>query len=351
MSIEIFHGRPHIDFVGNRWICFILSGALLGTSILLLATRGINYAIDFTGGSLLQLTYEAPQTVGGLRTDLAKAGYGEASVQHFTGTNTFAIRLKGDERESAAVVDDFLKSFASDDPAKKFRVDRKEYVGPTVGRHLFKQAMFAVVFSLVGIVVYVAFRFSNLVWGVAGILALGHDVLSMFGLFSLFQMEFDLVLVAAVLTIAGFSINDTIVIFDRMREKMRMSRGDLPLAQVINDSVNETLSRTIITSFTVLMTVAALTFLGGPVLFDFSSSLLFGLLVGSYSTIAIAAPIVYQWETGGWKTKPAPLGPARPSSKPESPDQPGSQSGARPDEGDGPGEGRRSRRERRKDRR
>lgn len=358
MSIEIFRSKTHIDFVGMRWAWFTISGLLVGGSILLMALRGLNYAIDFTGGAMIQLAYETPQSMESMRSDLAKAGFGDAAVQQFMSTKapTFSVRLKAQQEQSAAVVDQFVNALQAADAAKKFKVERKEYVGPTVGKHLKRQAILAIVLSLLGIVVYVAFRFSNVIWGIAGIIALAHDVMSLFGFYALFRMEFDLVLVAAVLTIAGFSINDTIVIFDRMREKMRAQRGEAPLREVINESINETLSRTIITSFTVIMTVMALTFLGGRVLFDFSSSMLFGLIIGSYSTIAIAAPIVYQWEMGGWKEKASSAipGAAKPAQAPQprvatdpasGQAQPEPQAGAAPAAND-----RRSRRERRRNR-
>ncbi|MEK9146540.1 MAG: protein translocase subunit SecF, partial [Elusimicrobiota bacterium] len=177
-------------------------------------------------------------------------------------------------------------------PKSKFRVDKKDFVGPAVGKHLYRQALLAILLSLAGIVVYVAFRFSNLIWGLAGITALAHDVIVLLGLYSLLGSEMNLVLVAAVLTLAGYSINDTIVIFDRMREKMRVMRKE-PLERIINESVNETLSRTFITAFTVFIAVVSLWLWGGSIIRDFAMGMTFGTIIGCYSTIAVASPLVF----------------------------------------------------------
>jgi preprotein translocase subunit SecF len=194
-------------------------------------------------------------------------------------------------------MDRFLVKLQEAQKDNKFRVEQKDYVGPMVGKHLFRQALLAIVLSLLGIVVYVAFRFSNLIWGLAGVLSLVHDVLFMFGLYSFTRSEFNLTLVAAILTLAGYSINDTIVIFDRMREKMKLYRKE-PLGSVINQSMNETLSRTIITVLTVFIAVVTLYFVGGPVIHDFAMGMTLGSILGCYSSVAVAAPLVYQFEVG-----------------------------------------------------
>lgn len=293
--MEIFPQRPDFDFIGKRFACFTASAVLVAAALGLLATRGLNYGIDFTGGTVVQITYEAPQTLAELRSELAAVGFPQAIPQQFTGSNTFSVRLKSGEGESSQTVDEVVSRLQEKTPGKKFVVDQKEFVGPTVGRHLYKQAMFAVLFSLLGIVGYVAFRFSNPVWGVAGVLALAHDVVVLLGLFSLLQTEIDLVMVASVLTLAGYSINDTIVIFDRMRERMRILRRE-PLDRVVNLSINETLSRTLITSVTTFVVVLTLYLLGGAVIHDFAMALTVGIVVGTYSSIGVAAPLVYQWE-------------------------------------------------------
>lgn len=319
--MRLFKNKPNYDFIGHRFKFFFISGILVGGSALLLATRGLNWGIDFTGGSIVQIKFEQEQNLETLRSDIAKAGYPEAILQRFTRTNSYTIRIKGDTAQFSETVDEFLTAFRKTRPGTEFVVEQKEFVGPTVGRHLYKQALFAVIFSLLGVVSYVAFRFANPLWGLAGILALGHDVIVTLGLFSLLQMELNLILVAAILTIAGYSINDTIVIFDRLREKLRSMRRSPP-EEVLNLGINETLSRTMITSLTTFFTVLTLFLLGGTVIHDFALTLCVGVLVGTYSSIAIAAPSVYQWEqrrarkSGGGSPLPSPpVGQDQPSGR------------------------------------
>ena len=293
--MEIFHERTQIDFVGKRWIGFWASALVVGAAVLLLATRGLNYSIDFTGGTLVTLTYAQAEDIGSVRGSLEKAGYASASPQQFTGTNTFQIRIHGDDAHDANAVEKFLEALKAADPGHPFTVDSRQFVGPTVGKHLFKQAVFATIFSMLGIVVYVAFRFANPIWGISGVFALAHDVVAVAGLMSLLRLEFDLTLVAALLTLAGYSITDTIVVFDRIRERMTIFRKD-SLEVQINASINETLSRTVITSLTVLLTLIVLYFFGGKVIHDFAMCMTFGIVIGTYSSIAVATPIVYEWE-------------------------------------------------------
>ncbi|MBI5594526.1 MAG: protein translocase subunit SecF [Elusimicrobia bacterium] len=302
--MEFFTQKTQFDFIGKRFVSYALSGALIAVAVVSMATKGLNYSIDFVGGNVVLLKYQQPQDIATLRSALEKAGYPDAVPQQFTGTNSFNIRIKARADADAKTVETFLDKLRAADAAHTFSVESQEFVGPTVGKHLGRQALFAVVFSLLGIVVYVAFRFSNPVWGLAGVVALGHDVLATAGLISVLGLEFDLTLVAALLTLAGFSINDTIVIFDRMRERMTIHRRE-PLSETINVSVNETLSRTIITSLTVFLTVLTLLFFGGSVIHDFALAMTFGVFVGSYSTIAIATPLVFEWETRGGPQKHA----------------------------------------------
>ena len=235
--MELFHQKTQIDFVGNRHKLFAVSGALVAVSLASILFKGFNYGIEFMGGSVIQLTYSTPQSIEQMRSDLAEAGKSEVGVQQFTGTETFSLRMKAEGEGSAQATDELIAALERARPESKFRVDKKDFVGPAVGKHLYRQALLAILLSLAGIVVYVAFRFSNLIWGLAGITALAHDVIVLLGLYSLLGSEMNLVLVAAVLTLAGYSINDTIVIFDRMREKMRVMRKE-PLDRIINESVN-----------------------------------------------------------------------------------------------------------------
>jgi preprotein translocase subunit SecF len=294
--MKIFKETPNFDFIGKRLAFFAVSTILLGVGIASLATRGINWGIDFTGGSVVQIHFAEPTTLPELRGMLADAGYSEAIPQRFTGTDTFAIRIKTTASETADTADEFLAKFEKAVGGKAFEVDSKEFVGPTVGRHLYKQALFAVVFSMIAIVGYVAFRFSNPLWGVAGILALAHDITIALGVVSILGIELDLVIVAALLTISGYSINDSIVIFDRMREKLRTMRRE-SLAEVLNASINETLSRTLITSLTTFFTVLTLALVGGTVIHDFATLMSLGVVIGTYSSVGVCAGLVFAWTT------------------------------------------------------
>ncbi len=315
--MELFHQKTQIDFVGNRHKLFAVSGALVAVSLASILFKGFNYGIEFMGGSVIQLTYSTPQSIEQMRSDLAEAGKSEVGVQQFTGTETFSLRMKAEGEGSAQATDELIAALERARPESKFRVDKKDFVGPAVGKHLYRQALLAILLSLAGIVVYVAFRFSNLIWGLAGITALGHDVIVLLGLYSLLGSEMNLVLVAAVLTLAGYSINDTIVIFDRMREKMRLMRKE-PLERIINESVNETLSRTFITAFTVFMAVMSLWLVGGSIIRDFAMGMTFGTIIGCYSTIAVASPLVFVFNA-----RPSSAPALAPSGKPEPARTPG----------------------------
>lgn len=287
--------KSHIDWVGKRFTFFALSGTLCVASAAALLTRGFNYGIDFTGGTLVQVTYEAERSLAQVRQDLAKAGYPEADAQSFGGGRSFALFLKGGEEDrDAAFVETFLRKI-QEAVGPGMRVDRKEFVGPSVGRHLKRQATTAVTLAILAIIAYVAFRFENPLWGAAGVAAIAHDVLITSGLFAAFQIEVDLVIVAAFLTIAGYSINDTIVIFDNMRDKIKHRRGG-DLGTLINDSVNEMINRTILTNAMVFAVVLALFLLGGSVIHNFALAMLVGSICGTYSTVGISLPLVYQWQ-------------------------------------------------------
>jgi preprotein translocase subunit SecF len=293
--MRLFRQKTHIDFLGLRYKFFIVSAVLLGGSFLSLAVRGVKYSIDFTGGTMVQATFDQPVDAEDLRAATGKAGIINAALQHYTDTNTFVIRIQGDAQHSAEDLDKQLAAIQAALPAVKMQIDSKAYVGPAVAQHLFRQALLAVVLSLAGIIAYVAFRFANPIWGVAHIIALLHTLIATYGLFSLLGTDIDLLIISAILTVGGYSIHDTIVIFDRMREKLRVMRKE-PLAQVMNESMNETLSRTVITSFTVFVVVTILYVVGGPVIHHFAMAMVFGTIVGTYSSIAVAAPLVYEWE-------------------------------------------------------
>lgn len=287
--------KTHIDFVGARWKFFIFSGALFLAGIGSLATRGVRYGIDFTGGTFIQLSFEKPITLAELRKAADAAGLGEAALQSYAGTNTFSLRVQSGSDSSAQVLEKYLGALQAAIPDDKFTVDRKEFVGPAVGKQLFRSALWAVILSLSSMILYLAFRFDNPIWGLSAVTALAHDVILTYALFSVVRAEVDLLVVTALLTIAGYSIHDTIIVFDRMREEMRLNR-QAPLYDVINKSMNETLSRTIITSLLVFVVVLILFLFGGGVIHHFAMAMVFGVGFGTYSSVAVAAPLVYEWQ-------------------------------------------------------
>ena len=290
-------GKTSIDFIGKRYMFFAVSALLIAAGAASMAVKGLNLGLDFTGGTLLQVRFEQKVTTAQVREAMTKAGL-ETSIQSFTDRNAYQIKIKGTQEKVNEMSEKIMAGFAASFPGNAFTEEKRDYVGPVVGRDLAKKALFAFILSLFGIIVYVAFRFANPVWGAAGVLALLHDVFIAAGALSITNREIDLVIVAALLTIAGYSINDTIVIFDRMRENIRMF-PKMALSQLVNTSINETLSRTLLTNFTVLTVVAVLFFAGGEVINNFAFCMLVGSIFGTYSTIAIATPLVYQWEGKG----------------------------------------------------
>ncbi len=282
-----------IDFLGKRYLFFAISGALILGSIVSLIVRGPNYGIDFSGGLLMQVTFAQPVSLDDVRSGLDNIGLGKVELQ--SSHNSVIIRAK-----QSGVNEDAFSAKTSAALREKFQqnsmtVDRVEFVGPAVGRHLGKQAFYAMIFSFIGIIIYVAFRFHSSIWGFAGVVGIVHDCLVVFGIFVMLGREINLTVIAALLTIAGFSINDTIVVFDRIRENLRLlSKEDF--GSIINRSINDTLSRTIITNSTVFAVVLSLYFLGGEVINDFAFAMVMGSIVGTYSSIYVCSPIVYEWE-------------------------------------------------------
>lgn len=290
--IQILH-KTNINFIKLRHIFFLISGVVVLTGIISLSVKGVNLGLDFTGGTLMQVKFDKPVGIEALRSALGSAKV-EASIQSFSGENSYALKVKGTQEnvnEKADQITAALKTIQG----VSFSEEKRDYVGPVVGRDLARKALFAIVLSMFGIIVYVAFRFSNPLWGAAGVIGLLHDVFVALTALSLTNREVDLVIVAAFLTIAGFSINDTIVIFDRMRENMK-NFPKMPLGELINLSVNECLARTITTTLTVFVTVLALYLIGGTAINNFAFAMLIGTVAGVYSTIALCTPMVYQWE-------------------------------------------------------
>ncbi|MBU6510580.1 MAG: protein translocase subunit SecF [Gammaproteobacteria bacterium] len=286
--MEFFHKVPHINFLGLRKFTFAYSIAVLIVAIVSLSIHGLNFAVDFTGGVTVQVTYPEPANLQQIRGALAAAGYKDAIAQTYGTPDQVLIRLQPKKGVSGKDTGNTVLALLQK-AEPQVRLEQVNFVGPEVGRDLATKGTLAFVLTLAGILIYIIFRFE---WrlAVGGVLATLHDVVFVVGFFSVFHLEFDLNVLAAVLAVMGYSVNDTVVVFDRIREDFRIMRKGTPL-EIINLAINQTLSRTIITSGTTLLVVIALFFLGGPVLHGFSVALLVGIIVGTYSSIYIASAI------------------------------------------------------------
>lgn len=286
--MEFFHKVPHINFLGLRKFTFAYSIAVLIIAIVSLSIHGLNFAVDFTGGVTVQVTYPEPANLQQIRGSLAAAGYRDAIAQTYGTPEEVLIRLQPKKGVSGKDTGNAVLALLQK-AEPQVRLEQVNFVGPEVGRDLATKGTLAFVLTLAGILIYIIFRFE---WrlAVGGVLATLHDVVFVVGFFSVFHLEFDLNVLAAVLAVMGYSVNDTVVVFDRIREDFRIMRKGTPI-EIINLAINQTLSRTIITSGTTLLVVIALFFLGGPVLHGFSVALLVGIIVGTYSSIYIASAI------------------------------------------------------------
>ena len=292
--IEIFR-NPNYNFVGRRRWAYALSLLTLVLGLGSLATRGLRYDIDFTGGTLVQVRFEKRPDIATIRAALVKVHSGESIIQEFGDSREYIIRLPLTPSSSEEVSKRIQDALAADPSLGKPEIRRVEFVGPQVGRELQLQAIYAVLFGLIGILFYLAVRF-DLKGGVAAVIAVFHDVIVCLGALSLFGKEFSLPVLAALLTIIGFSVNDTIVAYDRLRENRgKGSQRGRSFAAQMNDAINQTLSRTILTSLTVFFSTAILLFLGGKVLEDFAFVLFIGVITGTYSTIYVAGALVVDW--------------------------------------------------------
>lgn len=290
-TLRLIPEETSIDFIGKKVMAFALSSIILLSSIGLIATNGLNFGIDFTGGTIIEIEVSQTPDLTEMRTALNNLELGAVSIQEFGSSTDLMIRLPqqsgGPEAQKAAI-----QSVRNMLDTKFDNIDyrRTEFVGPQVGDELKKAGLMAIIFSLGGILFYIWMRFE---WqfGVAAIVALAHDTLATIGLFALLQMEFNLSTVAALLMIAGYSINDTVVVFDRIRENMRKYKKK-PLPELFNLSVNQMLSRTLMTSVTTILALVALWIFGGPVIQGFINALIFGILIGTYSSIFVASPVL-----------------------------------------------------------
>jgi len=288
--------NPNINFLGKRYIAFVISGILsvIGIiAIVQIATGRANLGIDFAGGTSIQFKFERPVALHEVRVALENSGLRDFDLQDLPTVNKILIRVKKTEHELGQVSDTITSILSQKFPDNKYVVDSTTVIGPKVGGRLRMDAAQAVAMAVIGILVYVAFRF-QFKFGVGATVATFHDVLAVLGIFFLMGKEINLILITALLTIAGYSLTDTVVVFDRIRENLKMRQKD-SVETVMNSSINEVLSRTIVTSLTVLLSSFALFFFGGEVLHDFSLAMIMGVIIGTYSSIFVASPVVLLW--------------------------------------------------------
>jgi preprotein translocase subunit SecF len=293
--MEIIRPGINLDFVGKMKPFVLISAALVVLSFLLIVVRGFNYGIDFAGGSLLQLHFQREMTVEQVRDILRSINLAESEIQRSEKDGDFIVRIPSSDEALEQIRQRIVGAFQQELGEQGVELRRAEQVGPKVGRDLSRKALLAVICSALGISVYIWLRFSfRMEFALAVVLADIHDVLLTLGLFALTGKEVTLTILAAVLTVAGYSVNDSIVVLDRIRENLRGRPRD-SLARVVNASLNETLSRTFLTGGSVLFTLIALMLFGGDVLRDFALALLVGVIAGTYSSIFVVAPIVLYW--------------------------------------------------------
>ena len=276
---------PVIDFVGKRKYAMMLSAFLLAVSIVSIGFQGLKLGIDFTGGTLIELGYENTADLDDIRSKLESANYSGANVQYFGSDTEVLIQLEPQAVSSAKLSSSIIRMLGED-----IDVRRVEFVGPKVGEELTNDGGLAMLYALIGILIYVAFRFEYR-FALGSIAALVHDVMITLGVFSLLQIEFDLTVLAAILAVIGYSLNDTIVVFDRTRENFLTTRHVEP-GPIINEALNQTLSRTLMTSLTTLLVLLALFYLGGEVIHSFAGALLIGVIIGTYSSIYVASSMI-----------------------------------------------------------
>jgi len=290
---NVFPHDSNIDFMRMRWVSLSIALLLLLVAVGAIAGKGFNFALDFTGGTVTELRFERPVQVDDIRKRLEGAGYGSAQVQTFGSGNDLLVRLqpKADDGSGSDVTQSTTQEVqrALAIEGNPVTVLRSEFVGPQIGKELAINGVWALIFVVVGFLIYISFRFEKK-FAVAAVITTLHDVVVVAGWFALTGHEFDLTVLAGVLSVMGFSINDTIVVFDRIRENFRSMRAD-PIA-ILNKSINQTLSRTVITSFVAFLTMLALYLYGGGSLKGMAESMLIGIVIGTLSSIFVAAPLM-----------------------------------------------------------
>ena len=294
--MELIKKKTHVDFMGKFKAALMISGLLILAGIASIAIHGgLKYGIDFEGGTLVQLKFTEAPAIDSIRSVLKDIDLSDSTIQEFGTPDTILIRVGSADGELKAMGTRIKSALEEKQGFSGIIIDRVEMVGPKVGKDLRMKALLSILYAIIGIVIYISWRF-ELQYAIAAIIALLHDVLITMGAFSLLDKEFTLVIVAAFLTIIGYSLNDTIVVFDRIRENTRRKSKE-SFKDIINSSINQTLSRTLLTSGTTLLVVVALFFLGGEIIHDFSFALLVGVVVGTYSSIFIASVFLVYWES------------------------------------------------------
>ncbi|MBI5657363.1 MAG: protein translocase subunit SecF [Geobacter sp.] len=297
-------GKTNIDFIGKRNIAFMISAvmAIVGITAMIQIARGAaNMGIDFSGGTAIQLKFAQPLHIDQARAALAKHNLKEANLQDIKEGNKLLVKVGKTTLETGKAADAIEDVFKKEFPTNTFVVESSTEIGPSIGDKLRKDTLVAIAISLLGIIIYIAWRF-DLKFGVGATLATLHDVLAMFAVFFVLGKEFNLLFITAALTIAGYSLTDTVVVFDRIRENLHKDlKGSM--LNIFNKSINEVLSRTIVTSLTTFLASVALFLFGGEVIHDFAFALVVGVVVATYSSIFVASPIVALWEEKAAKAK------------------------------------------------
>ena len=288
--MELFKKLTKYDFMSKRKLALMFSAILIMLSIGSLATRGLNFGIDFTGGTLIEVGYENPAELSEIRSALSSASYGNAIVQHFGTSQDVLIRLQPRKDVSSADLSNKIVAVLRQSTTENIDLRRVEFVGPQVGDELTEDGGLAMLYAIFGIFIYVMLRFE---WkfSLGSVAALAHDVIITLGFFSAFMFEFDLTVLAALLAVIGYSLNDTIVVYDRIRENFRKMRKGTSV-DIVNNSLNQTISRTLMTSITTMMVLLALFIFGGEIIHYFALALIVGVIIGTYSSIYIASPVV-----------------------------------------------------------
>ncbi|MCH6559167.1 protein translocase subunit SecF [candidate division KSB1 bacterium] len=299
--------NSNFNFIGKRKIARIFSIALILIGVgSLIIQGGPKLGIDFTGGTSLRLQFERGVSIGEVRSAIASLGIGNAEIKNFGNSADILIRVQEQETSGAGITDAIKAELSKVFPDNPYVERSKDSVGPKIGAELRTKTITSILIALVGMLIYITWRF-EFKFAVGAIVALFHDVIITLGVFSILQLEITLPIIAAFLTIVGYSLNDTIVVFDRIRENLKVLRRDT-YETIVNTSVNQSLTRTIITSLTTLIVVLILYFFGGSVIHNFAFALIIGVIIGTYSSIFVASPIVIDWELRSQEKKSRALG-------------------------------------------